>query len=331
MIATLPDPDLFLSFYAIKEALLSSQIEGTQSSLSDILLSERNKKMSSSDIQEVFNYNTAMSFGLEEIKKERPVSSNLLCEMHGILLSGARGSTKQPGEFRQVQNWIGGDFPANATFVPPPHNLVGDLMSDLEKFIHNDESIPFLIKLGLVHVQFETIHPFRDGNGRLGRLLITLLLCSEDVIPSPHLYLSLHFKMHRSKYYDLLQKVRIEGAWEEWLEFFLSGVRDTSSQANSTARRVMELFEKDRQKISSIGRSASSALRLHEYMQKNPYMRPPAAAAEIGMTQLTIRKAALRLSELGILERVVLSSHAHIYAYHSYLSILSEGAEPLSP
>ena len=223
----LPDTPLFLYMYVRKEALLSSQIEGTQSSLSELLLyeSEDVPGVPLDDVQEVSNYIGAMNHGLNRIRDGFPLSLRLIREIHEALLSKGRGSTKQPGEFRRSQNWIGGTRPGNALFVPPPPERVMDLMAGLEEFIHTDTpEIPFLVKAGLVHVQFETIHPFLDGNGRLGRLLITFLLCTHGILKEPILYLSLYFKSHRQQYYDLLQRVRDQGDWETWLEFFLDGI-----------------------------------------------------------------------------------------------------------
>ena len=243
----LPNADLFLYFYVRKEALLSSQIEGTQSSFSDLLLFEADEapNVSPDDVGEVTNYVAAMNLGLERLNK-LPLSSRLLRELHAILMQGVRGETKNPGEFRRSQNWIGGSRPGNARFVPPPPDKVPDLMSDLEKFIHADDLAEApLIKAALVHVQFETIHPFLDGNGRLGRLLIALILVESEALSAPLLYLSLYLKARRDDYYALLSKVRFEGAWDEWLEFFLDGVVETSEQAVRTAQRLLTQFAED--------------------------------------------------------------------------------------
>src|SRR5437764_12704121 len=262
--SVLPDPSLFIYLYVRKEAVLSSQIEGTQSSFSDLMLFESAEAPSVplEDVQEVSNYVAAMNHGLERLRTGFPLSLRLIREIHEILLSKGRGSEKQPGEFRRTQNWIGGSRPGNAVFVPPPPELVPDCMSSLELFLHEDRpDLPLLIKAGLVHVQFETIHPFLDGNGRLGRLLITFLLCAQNVIRVPLLYLSLYFKAHRTTYYDLLDRVRIKGDWEVWLDFFLTGVKETADHAASAARRIVALFEEDQRRIEALGRPAASVLR----------------------------------------------------------------------
>lgn len=267
----LPEPSLFLYFYVRKEAVLSSQIEGTQSSFSDLLLYEIEEVpgVPLDDVREVSRYVAALNHGLTRLRENFPLSLRLIREIHQVLLSEGRGSDKTPGEFRRSQNWIGGTRPGNALFVPPPPEEVIYCLGDLEKFWHDfPERTPVLIKAALSHVQFETIHPFLDGNGRLGRLLITLLLCAEGALSEPLLYLSLYLKTHRQLYYDLLQQVRLKGDWETWLNFFLEGVRVTSEQASSTARQILSLFDKDRKQIETIGRAAGSALRVHRLMQK---------------------------------------------------------------
>src|SRR5262245_28409660 len=270
MTAILPSTKLFVFMYVRKEALLSSQIEGTQSSLSDLLLFENQETpfVPLDDVQEVSNYIAAMNHGLKRLAGGFPLSLRLIKEMHRELLSKGRGSSKQPGEFRRSQNWIGGTRPGNAAFVPPSPERVMECMGDLERFLHERTTYPALIRAALAHVQFETIHPFLDGNGRLGRLLITLMLCEEGTLKEPILYLSLYFKTHRARYYELLQEVRRKGDWETWLEFFLEGVTETSEQGVASARRLMALFAKDREKISELGRSASSALRIHDHLQQ---------------------------------------------------------------
>jgi Fic family protein len=227
--------------YVRKEALLSSQIEGTQSSLSDLLLFENEEipYVPLDDVAEVSNYVAAMEHGLKRLREGFPLSLRLIREMHAILLHSGRGASKQPGEFRRSQNWIGGTRPGNALFVPPPPDQLNECLDAFEKFLHMDDpQLPPLIKAGLAHVQFETIHPFLDGNGRLGRLLITLMLCEASALREPILYLSLYFKARRSDYYRLLQEVRENGAWEAWMEYFLTGVRETASQAVDTAARL---------------------------------------------------------------------------------------------
>lgn len=327
-----PDPALFLYMYVRKEALLSSQIEGTQSSFSDLLLYE-NKEVPGvpiNDVQEVSNYVAAMNHGLDRLRGGFPLSLRLIKEIHKILLSKGRGSHKAPGGFRTSQNWIGGSRPGNASFVPPPPHQVMECMSALEKFLHDDPvKVPLLVKAALAHVQFETIHPFLDGNGRVGRLLITLLFCVEGALAQPMLYLSLYFKTHRDAYYNLLQRVRAEGAWEVWLHFFLSGIVDTTEQATRTAQRILELFRDDRARVEKLGRAASSALRLHHAFQERVIFSIPRAAKHLGLSQPTVTAAMRHLAKLGIVREMTGRRRSKLYAYHAYLKILSEGAEPI--
>lgn len=328
----LPDTPLFLYMYVRKEALLSSQIEGTQSSLSDLLLFENEEApgVPIDDVQEVSSYVAAMEHGLERIRAGFPISLRLIRELHDILLSKGRGSSKQPGEFRRTQNWIGGTRPGNALFVPPPPELVMELMSHLESFIHDDKvEIPSLIKAGLVHVQFETIHPFLDGNGRLGRLLITFILCAQGILKEPILYLSLYFKSHRSRYYELLQGVRERGDWEAWLEFFLDGITETSLQAADAAREIVNLFETDRIHIERLGRPAASALRVHQLLQQKPIINIPDSAKKLGISVPTITKSVQHLEDLGIVREITGKQRGRVFAYSGYLEILSRGTEPL--
>ena len=328
----LPDTPLFLYMYVRKEALLSSQIEGTQSSLSELLLfeSEDVPGFPLDDVQEVSNYIGAMNHGLSRIREGFPLSLRLIREIHEALLSKGRGSTKQPGEFRRSQNWIGGTRPGNALFVPPPPERVMDLMAGLEEFIHADTpEIPFLVKAGLVHVQFETIHPFLDGNGRLGRLLITFLLCTHGILKEPILYLSLYFKSHRQQYYDLLQRVRDQGDWETWLEFFLDGITETSLQAADAAREILRLFEADRHRIEELGRPAASALRVHQMLQQKPLIGINEAAEKLKMSQPTVAKSIQHLEELGIVRETTGRQRGRRFVYSEYLNILNRGTEPL--
>ena len=328
----LPDTPLFLYMYVRKEALLSSQIEGTQSSLSDLLLFENEEApgVPIDDVQEVSSYVAAMEHGLERIRAGFPISLRLIRELHDILLSKGRGSSKQPGEFRRTQNWIGGTRPGNALFVPPPPELVMEAMSHLESFIHDDTvEIPSLIKAGLVHVQFETIHPFLDGNGRLGRLLITFILCAQGILKEPILYLSLYFKSHRSRYYELLQGVRERGDWEAWLEFFLDGITETSLQAADAAREILNLFETDRIHIERLGRPAASALRVHQLLQQKPIINIPDTAKKLGISVPTITKSVQHLEDLRIVREITGKQRGRAFAYSGYLEILSRGTEPL--
>ena len=332
--SVLPGTSLFLYMYVRKEALLSSQIEGTQSSLSDLLLHESQDAPGApvdADVQEVSNYVDAMYRGMARIDEGLPVSVRLIREVHEVLLRKGRGGTAQPGEFRRTQNWIGGTRPGNARFVPPPPEMVGELMSDLEKFIHDDTPpMPLLVKIGLVHVQFETIHPFLDGNGRLGRLLITLLLYSNQVLDAPLLYLSVYFKTHRDEYYDLLQSVRTRGDWESWLGFFLHGVVETAQQATDAATDLVELFERDRRRIEAIGRAAGSALRVHQLLQERPFVSIPNAATRLRVSRPTVARSVEHLERLGILHEGTGRRWRRMFAYRDYLQILESGTEPLA-
>jgi Fic family protein len=323
----LPDPELFLYTYIRQEAVLSSQIEGTQSSLSDLLRHELDGAPAAllEDVTEVSCYVDAMQHGLERLKNGEPLSLRLLREIHARLLAHGRGSSKQPGEFRRSQNWIGGSRPGNARFVPPPPDAVLDCMGAMEKFLHNDpvQTRP-LLKAALAHVQFETIHPFLDGNGRLGRLLITFLLCAEGVLRQPLLYLSLHFKRHRSTYYRLLQEVRETGNWEEWLRFFFDGIITTSAAATTTARRLLDLFATHRKLLAE---ESATVLRLHERLQQHPVISTMAAAQALGVTHPTATKALRTLERHGIVREVTGGDYRRLYTYSDYLAILGEGTE----
>lgn len=261
----LPDHNLFLYMYVRKEAVLSSQIEGTQSSLSDLLKYESDKQIdvNMSDVTEVSNYVAAMEHGMKRLAQGFPLCLRLLREMHEVLLKDGRGSGKLPGEFRHSQNWIGGTRPGNALFVPPPPELLAGLLSDLENFIH-DDSLPILVKVALVHLQFETIHPFLDGNGRLGRLLITLILCNDKLLKKPLLYLSVYFKTQRSVYYEHLQNVRETGDWEAWLLFFLEGIVITARQAIEMMRDIEKLFHQDKARIIGLGKASVATMKVYE-------------------------------------------------------------------
>src|ERR1700733_4980074 len=330
--SVLPDLDLFIYAYVRKEAVLSSQIEGTQSSLSDLLLFENDEApgVPIQDVQEVSNYVAALNHGLTRLRGGFPISLRLIREIHEVLLSKGRGSTKEPGEFRRSQNWIGGTRPGNATVVPPPPDRVIACMGELEKFIHAERvNLPPLIKAGLVHVQFESIHPFLDGNGRLGRLLITFLLCAAGALREPMLYLSLFFKTNRQTYYDLLMRVRETGDWEAWIEFFLTGVKETSEQAVSAARRILALLDSDRQKIEALGRPAASALRVFQHAQTSPILSIQATAKKIGISFPTVTASVNHLQDLGVLRETTGKQRRRLFVYDAYLKILSEGTEPL--
>jgi Fic family protein len=281
------------------------------------------------DVQEVSNYVAAMNYGLKRLE-ELPLSLKLLKEIHGILLSKGRGSKKEPGEFRRSQNWVGGTRPGNAVFVPPPPEVLIECLGALEKFLHNDPvKTPLLVKAALAHVQFETIHPFLDGNGRLGRLLITFLFCAEGALREPLLYLSLYFKQHRQEYYDLLQSVRLTGDWEAWLRFFLTGVEDTAKQAAGTAKALMKLAAADEKRIQAIGKSAGSALRIHRLLQAQPIVSIAAASAELALSAPTVTASLKHLEKLGLVRETTGGKYARFYAYQKYLNILNEGTEPL--
>jgi Fic family protein len=328
----LPDTHLFLYSYVRKEAVLSSQIEGTQSSLADLLLFELEQAPGAplDDVVEVSNYVAALSHGLERLRGSFPLSNRLLREIHGVLLAKGRGAEKDPGEFRRSQNWIGGSRPGLAHFVPPPPGAVGDLMSDLERFLH-DQAVPLqeLIRAGLAHVQFETIHPFLDGNGRVGRLLITLLLCHSGILREPLLYLSLYLKQHRDEYYRLLDFVRSDGDWEAWLRFFLEGVRQTADGAVTTARRLAGLFEEDRGRVQAKGRVAGSALRVHGALQARPVTTLSEIAAKTGLSFPAATVGMGVLTELAIAKELTGRKRDRVFAYDRYLAVLQEGTEPL--
>ena len=332
--AILPDPSLFLYMYIRKEALLSSQIEGTQSSLSDLLLFEAEEApgVPVDDTQEVSNYVAAMNHGLARLREDFPLSLRLIREIHAILLSQGRGQDKDPGEFRRSQNWIGGTRPGNALFVPPPPHLVMTCLGELETFIHaQTPPLPLLVKAALVHVQFETIHPFLDGNGRLGRLLITFLLCERGVLREPLLYLSLYFKQNRQTYYQLLQSVRESGTWEDWVEFFLRGVSETARQGAQTAQNLLRLFGNDHARIEALGRPASTALRLHQLLQRRPLTTIQDASRQLGLSLPTVTSALSHLRTLGIVRETTGRQRGRIFVYGAFLDVLSEGTDPLPP
>jgi Fic family protein len=332
VVTVLPSTPLFLYMYVRKEALLSSQIEGTQSSLSDLLLFENDEAtaVALDDVTEVSNYVAAVEHGVSRIRGGFPLSLRLIREMHAILLRSGRGAAKQPGEFRRSQNWIGGTRPGNALFVPPPPNLLDDCLGALERFFHSDDpALPPLIRAGLAHVQFETIHPFLDGNGRLGRLLITLILCEAGVLREPILYLSLFLKSQRDDYYRLLQEVRQAGTWETWMEFFLTGVAETAEQAVATARELIAMFDSDRQKIADVGRAAPSALRVHELMQAHPIVTIPTVSSRLGVSFATAGGALEKLAGVGVVRETTGRRRGRIYAYTDYLALLDRGTDPL--
>lgn len=325
-VRTLPNPDLFVFMYVRKEAVLSSQIEGTQSSLQDLLAAEADlfgDTTRPNDVDEVVNYVAAMNHGLERLD-ELPVSVRLIREIHARLLEGVRGSRLTPGEPRRSQNWIGpaGCGLTDATFVPPPPEDVPDALSRLESFLHQRDELPTAIKIGLAHAQFETIHPFLDGNGRVGRLLITFLLTERGLLSKPVLYLSHYFKRHRSEYYDRLQAIRDLGDWEGWLEFFLRGLTEVSAEAAETARRILELRELHRAQITDeLGRAAGNGHKVLESL----FDRPIVAVADVqqvtGTTFATANNLAARFEELGILVEITGYSRNRRFRYEPYVRL----------
>ena len=327
----LPDRALFLYAYVRKEAVLSSQIEGTQSSVSDLLFYELEQApgVPLNDVVEVSNYVAALEHGLRLLQEGLPPSIRLLREIHRVLLSKGRGSSKMPGDFRTSQNWIGGTRPGNAAFVPPPHTAIPDCMAALERFFNaEDDGLPDLARAALAHVQFETIHPFLDGNGRVGRLLITLLLFDAGVLRQPLLYLSLFFKQHRTTYYDLLNRVRLTGDWESWLAFFLEGVRETAEAALSTADRLSTIFQDDRDRLAEgAGRKLGSALRMHDALKARPILSLPVACQDTGLSFQAAASAMEMLVHHGIAREVTGKRRGRLFAYDAYLSILAEGTD----
>ena len=331
MSMVLPDPSLFLYMYVRKEAVLSSQIEGTQSSLSDLLLFEIDDAPGApadiDDVTEVSNYVSAMNYGLERLK-EFPLSLRLIREIHAKLMAGGRGASKSPGEFRTSQNWIGGTRPSTAHFAPPPPDKLMEHLGALEKFLHDENvRLPALIKAALAHVQFETIHPFLDGNGRLGRLLITFILCVEGVLKEPLLYLSLYFKANRQAYYDHLQSVRTTGDWESWIKFFLTGVIETAQQATETAQAIIKLFAKDQKIIDESGKATPTLLAIHRYFQKSPISNTSRIKEKCGVSLPTILRSLSALEELGLIKEITGKERHKVFVYREYLEILNRGAE----
>lgn len=325
----LPDAHLFLYSYVRKEAVLSSQIEGTQSSLSDLLLFEAEALpgVPLDDAREASRYVSAMDHGLTRLRNGFPLSNRLIREIHEILLASGRGAANQPGEFRRSQNWIGGSRPGKAAYVPPPAELVPECMGALERFMHDDPArTPTLLKAALAHVQFESVHPFLDGNGRVGRLLVTFLMCAEGLLAEPLLYLSLYLKEHRDRYYQLLDRVRSEGDWEAWVDFFADGVVTTATGAVTTAQRLVALSQADRVKIErSLGRLAGSATRVHHAMQERPVTFGRALSARTGLSVPAVNKALQGLEEMKLVREVTGRRRNRVYSYTGYLGVLAEG------
>lgn len=326
----LPDTAIFIYMYIRKEAVLSSMIEGTQSSISNLMLFELDQEpgVPLDDVKEVSNYIAALTYGLNQLEKGFPLSLRLLKEIHGVLLSGGRGSKLSPGEFRRSQNWVGGTRPGNAAFVPPTAIELLDCMNQLELFLHNiPESTPALVKAALAHVQFETIHPFLDGNGRLGRLLITLLLCEQNILKEPLLYLSLYFKTHRSYYYELLNNVRLYGDWEAWLEFFAEAVIYTASQALDTTKELMALSDRDIDLILSLGKSSASAKTIHKALFERPIATAQWLTKKTGLSAATTYTALKNLSNLGIVVELTEQKRNRVFSYREYINIINNGID----
>ncbi|MCP3889714.1 MAG: Fic family protein [Desulfobulbaceae bacterium] len=326
----LPETSLFLYMYVRKEAVLSSMIEGTQSSLFDLLLFEFEHQpgVPLDDVQEVSNYVTALSHAFNRLSSDFPLSLRLLKESHSVLLSKGRGKECDSGEFRRSQNWIGGSRPGTAAFVPPPPDHVQDCMGKLELFLHDlPEKTPVLIKAALAHVQFETIHPFLDGNGRLGRLIITLLLCSEKVLKEPMLYLSLYCKTHRQRYYELLNEVRQTGDWESWLDFFADAVIYTATQAVETAQQLMRLSAEDGQRINRLKRISGSAHLVHKAMLERPMASPNWIQEKTQLSPATVNACLRELERIGIVKEVTGQKRNRLYSYVEYIRIMNEGTE----
>jgi Fic family protein len=326
----IPDTNLFLYMYVRKEAVLSSMIEGTQSSLSDLLIHEVHGAITvpMDDVEEVVQYVKALNHGISRLQEGFPLSLRLIKEIHGILLSSGRGRHQNPGEFRQSQNWIGGSRPCNAKYVPPPPEALMECLGALEKFLHNQPGpTPSLIKAALAHVQFETIHPFLDGNGRLGRLLITLVLLSEGVMREPLLYLSLYFKTYRQEYYELLNNIRKLGVWEAWLEFFFQAVVQTSQQAYQSAKDILDLARSDRQLLGASPHNPNNLLRIYEVFLRNPINTAARLKQQTGLTMATVNSILHKLEAKKIIFEITGGKRNRVYSYSKLLLILDRGTE----
>lgn len=328
----LPDTSLFLYMYIRKEAVLSSQIEGTQSSLSDLLLFEMEgiPGVPLDDVREVSNYAAAMEYGLHRLRGGFPLCNRLVCDIHEKLLAKGRGADKQPGAFRTSQHWIGGTRPGNAHYVPPPDRLA-DCLTALERFLNDrPERTPSILKAALSHVQFESIHPFLDGNGRMGRLLITLLLCHEKVLHEPLLYLSLYFKQHRRMYYDLLQKVRLEGDWESWIGFFIEAIRCTAKQAVRVANNLSAIIREDRGRLPVLKRLAGSAFRVLDALARKPILSVAAICDSTKLVPRSVSNVLEAMIKLGIVKELTGRKRNRLFCYNRYLEVLSKDTEPLT-
>jgi Fic family protein len=325
------DPDRLLYMYVRKEAVLSSEIEGTQSTLADLLAFENHSAPGTTldDVQEVSRYVAALDHGLGLIRRgELPLSLRLIRELHGVLMRDGRGSVQSPGEFRRTQNWIGGTRPGNALFVPPPPHEMLVALDNLERFLHDEygRTAPIL-KAGLTHAQFETIHPFLDGNGRVGRLLISLILCADGMLTRPFFYFSLYLKENRAAYYDALQRIRTHGEWEQWIHFYLVGVEAVARQATGTTLALRALFEADQARVMELGRAAGSALRVYDLLRQRVVLSAPRAATELGLTWPTVNAALQRLTRLGIAKESTGRARDRVYVYRRQLELLDAGTE----
>lgn len=324
----LPNASLVLYSFIRKEAVLSSMIEGTQSSLADLLLFELDEQpgISVDDAREVSRYVRALEHGLKRLRGGFPLSLRLLREVHAVLMDATRNHSVAPGEFRRSQVWLGGTRPGNAVFVPPPADELAECLKHLERFLHGQpEAMPPLVRVALAHVQFETIHPFLDGNGRVGRLLIALQLASDGLLRQPLLYISLHFKEHRRTYYDLLNRVRESGDWEAWLEFFADAVISSAAQAAASARRLLTLATKDALRIEGLGRPAASALAVHRALQRRPMATSASLVKATRLTAATVNKSLSHLERLGIVAELTSRQRGRVFSYRRYTRILSEG------
>ena len=325
--AMVPSANWFLYGFVRKEAVISSQIEGTQATLMDVVAYEAtHKAQRPADVEEVCNYLAALAFARNEMAKPKglPLCTRLLCQAHKRLMRGTRGADKQPGTIRTSQNWIGGSRPGNARFVPPPHDVVPETLARLERWVHVNDPLPPLVRAGLAHVQFETIHPFLDGNGRIGRLLIALLVEHWGLLDSPLLYLSLAFKRNRAEYYRALLDVRTAGDWEGWTAFFLRCVREAAEDGVSAAKRLFALLGKDRRTVAGHEATTVSAIRLLDVLPEHPMVTLPAAMDLLKTTKPTAGKAIDALCKAGILKETTGKQRDRVYAYEAYLKVLAE-------
>lgn len=324
--ALLPNASLLLYSFVRKEAVLSSQIEGTQSSLADLLLYEVDEQpgVPVDDAREVSRCVAALERGLKDLRGGLPLCTRLLCAMHKVLMSHPGGRSKTPGELRRSQVWIGGSRPGNAVFVPPPADQVAECLAPFERFLNNEpEPVPPLIKAALAHVQFETIHPFLDGNGRMGRLLIVLQLVADGVLREPMLYPSLFFKRHRALYYELLGEVRLNGDWERWLDFFAEGIEVSAAQAVATANALLAIVNKDRDRIAGLGRAASSALAVHQALQRQPIATSAALMKATKLTAATVNKSLAHLERVGVVSELTNRQRGRVFSYQRYVRELA--------